>query len=485
MRPIVPLITLLVAFGGVVGAARADTSVCVLYFDNNTADPAFDVLGKGLADMVVTDLAQVRGVTVVEREKLEAVLGELSLQASAHVDPATAQRVGKLVGARYAVAGAVTAVDPALRLDVRLIEVESGKVAYADKIVGQKDKLFALEAVLVERLARALGARAATIASVGADDLASLLAFARGLDLADRGDAEGARKALGEVVAQNPGFKLAQGRYAAILKRLYEAKAKRGALIDSAAAELATSGRAFIARVTASGSAGASADDQRTYFAYRVVLAKLPLAAIARLVGPANHAVPVPLVPADRARFVALMDEHIREARAFIDEMAAFRKSSRAGAGPEPWEAGREALPAADFARATVVGLGDWPGLWAFASVHSVARHLGGLIVLGRPSIFLDLQVHTDPSLAGVDAQYVPKALAFLDEAVADLRAHPPRQSADREMLRTLELYGDCLMRLGRASDAIAKWQLILDTFPGAEGFESVAAKIKAALGVR
>ena len=484
MRPIVFFIGLLAALGGLglVGPARADTTVCVLYFDNHTADPAFDVLGKGLADMVVTDLAQVPGVTVVEREKLEAVLAELRLQASTLVEPATAQRVGKLVGARYAATGAVTAVDPALRLDVRLIEIESGKVVFADKIVGQKDKLFALEAVLVERFARALGARAANVASVGADDLAALLAFAHGLDLADRGDREAARKALGDVVARNPGFKLAQARYQAILKQLDEAKDKRRALLEAAEAELATSARAFIARLTASGLARASADDQRRFFAYRIVLAKLPLVAITRLVGAANHAIPARLAPADRPGFIALVDEHLRQGRAFIDEMKLVRTSGR---GLEPWEAGRGALPDEDLARAKIVGLGEWPGVWAFAAVHSVARHLGGLIVLGRPSIFLDLRVHTDPSLAEVDPQYAPRALAFLDEAVADLRAYPPKHDADREMLRTLELYGDCLLRLGRTSEAIAKWQLILDTFPGAEEFAGVESKIKGALATQ
>ncbi len=464
---------------GALGAARAETSVCVLTFDNHTADAAFDVLGKGLADMVITDLAQVPGVTVVERAKLEAVLGELRLQHSALVDPATAQRIGKLVGARYAVAGAVTAVDPALRLDVRLIEIESGKVTYADKILGHKDKLFALEAALTERLARALGARAASVASAGVDDLAALLAFARGLDLADRGDPEAARKALGEVVAQNPGFKLAEARYQALVKQLHDAKDRRQALITSAETELATSARAFIARVTPSGLARASADDQRRYFAYRIVLAKLPLVGITRLVGAANHAVPASLAAADRARFVLLAEEHLAQARALIDDMKAVRTPD---GKLEPWETGRGALPDEDLARAKAVGLGEWPGVWAFAAVHSVARHLGGLIVLGRPTIFLDLRVHTTPSLAEVDPQYVPRALAFLDEAVADLRTRPPRQTADREMLRTLELYGDCLMRLGRPSEAIAKWQLILDTFPSAEEFAGVEAKIKRAL---
>ena len=49
-------------------------TVVVLYFDNNTPDSSYDVLRKGLADMLVTDLAQVRQIRVVERAKLDQLI---------------------------------------------------------------------------------------------------------------------------------------------------------------------------------------------------------------------------------------------------------------------------------------------------------------------------------------------------------------------------------------------------------------------------
>src|SRR5207245_76973 len=73
--------------------------VAVLYFDNNTGDPAMDALQKGLADMMITDLAAVDGVTVVERSRLQAVVGELALQRGKYFDQQTAVKLGKGVGA--------------------------------------------------------------------------------------------------------------------------------------------------------------------------------------------------------------------------------------------------------------------------------------------------------------------------------------------------------------------------------------------------
>src|SRR5687768_15944449 len=77
--------------------------VSVLYFENSTGDASLDVLRKGLADMIITDLVAWDGVTVVERARLEAVLSELKLQQSKVIDRTTAVKVGKVIGAQYAI----------------------------------------------------------------------------------------------------------------------------------------------------------------------------------------------------------------------------------------------------------------------------------------------------------------------------------------------------------------------------------------------
>src|SRR5688572_17026807 len=96
---------------GAPAAVAADKMVVVvLYFDNNTNDRGYDVLQKGLADMLVTDLSQVNELQVLEREKLQALIDELKLQRQRFFDPKTAQRLGQGIGARYAVTGAFTAL---------------------------------------------------------------------------------------------------------------------------------------------------------------------------------------------------------------------------------------------------------------------------------------------------------------------------------------------------------------------------------------
>ena len=457
----------------------AGASVCVLYFDNNTNDASLDVLRKGIADMVVTDLSAVPGVTVVEREKLEAVLGELELQGSKLVDPATAQKIGKFVGAKYAVTGAFAAVDPELRLDVRLIEVATARVVLAEKVTGKKDRLFALEEQLVAKFAKGLGATAAGAAvDQGAGDVATLLEFARGLDLADKGQAEEASKRLQAVVAKAPQFKLAAQRYTDVMRQLYAARDKRATALGGDDQQLVASATAAMKGVSIKTATGAAL---QRFMAYRVLLAKRPLAALTRLAVKDDDAFKTAFKAADRAQVTALMIEYVEQGTTFLEELETLRAR---GLDDDDWDPPFSPLSDAEMTRAEELGFGMQPEEWTFASVPNVACDVAAFIFSGRPSIFLHIDLNMAPTLAEIDKSYAARGLALLDKALADLKAHPPRNYAQRDTIRAMELYGESLLALGRKGEAIAKWQSILDAYPKAEEFADIEEKIKDALGI-
>src|SRR5215470_4446689 len=109
----------LVAGLGRIAAAAEAPSVAILYFDYDGKDADLALLRKGLAQMLISDLAGNTSVRIVERERLQEVLAELKLQSSAKIDPATAVKVGKLIGARYLVLGAYFDVMKTFRADAR------------------------------------------------------------------------------------------------------------------------------------------------------------------------------------------------------------------------------------------------------------------------------------------------------------------------------------------------------------------------------
>lgn len=107
--------------------ASAGGSLAVLPFDTAGGGVVPRVgLGDMVATMLLTELAP--RTSVVERARLDAVFAEQQLQASRHLDPATAVRVGKLLGARQIVLGNVAEFEGRLVVDARRVDVATGEV---------------------------------------------------------------------------------------------------------------------------------------------------------------------------------------------------------------------------------------------------------------------------------------------------------------------------------------------------------------------
>ena len=82
--------------------------VAVLPFDNNSIGAGrenFDGIGKGIQETLIADMAANAKVRLVDRERVQRILEEQNLVRSGSVDPATAVRVGRILGAQYAIYG--------------------------------------------------------------------------------------------------------------------------------------------------------------------------------------------------------------------------------------------------------------------------------------------------------------------------------------------------------------------------------------------
>lgn len=95
-------------------------------------------LTVGIQQMLLTELQQNPSLRIVERSALRDVLGEQDLEAAGRVDAETAARVGRLVGARYAVTGAYMDMFGNFRLDARIVDVETSEVLRAVRIEDQR-----------------------------------------------------------------------------------------------------------------------------------------------------------------------------------------------------------------------------------------------------------------------------------------------------------------------------------------------------------
>jgi TolB-like protein len=202
-------------------------TVAVLYFDYSGKSEDMAVLRKGLAQMLISDLSALDGVRLVERDRIEEILAELKLGQSGKIDPASAAKVGKLLGARYMVLGGYFDLMDTLRADARVIEVETGKVVQSIGAQGKPQDFLGVEQTLSGELAKILttktkamtpsspppatGTKTATkIAAPKQLKVKTALRYSRALDAIDRKDKATAKKELAEVVKEQPDFKLAQ-----------------------------------------------------------------------------------------------------------------------------------------------------------------------------------------------------------------------------------------------------------------------------------
>lgn len=94
--------------------AQGKIRIAIWDFQNNAANQGwswFDKLGPAARDDIDTALGEDNDLSskfsVVERDKLELVMKEQGLGASGAVDPQTAAKVGKILGVRYIVTGAI------------------------------------------------------------------------------------------------------------------------------------------------------------------------------------------------------------------------------------------------------------------------------------------------------------------------------------------------------------------------------------------
>ncbi|HUK22104.1 MAG TPA: CsgG/HfaB family protein [Gemmatimonadales bacterium] len=128
------------------GGPDTRPGIAVMPFDNGGSygqgKEDFDALQKGIAGMLISELALNPSARVVEREDIQKLLDEQNLGQTGRVDPQTAAKVGKLVGARYVVLGTFIDFYGDFRVDARLVNVETSEIVRVETDRAQRDRLY-------------------------------------------------------------------------------------------------------------------------------------------------------------------------------------------------------------------------------------------------------------------------------------------------------------------------------------------------------
>ncbi len=153
----------------------------------------FDALERGIAGMMISELGQNPAARVVERQEIQHLLDEQNLGAQGRVDPQTAAKVGKLVGARYVVLGTFIDFYGDFRVDVRLVNTETSEIVKTESERMQRDHMFDIIRNIAARLMKdanlpALQRQASDQRMGRQIPTEALTYYSRGLLYQDRGD---------------------------------------------------------------------------------------------------------------------------------------------------------------------------------------------------------------------------------------------------------------------------------------------------------
>ena len=211
-------------------------TIAISYFDNSSGDAKYNALSKGIADMLITDLSKIKGVTIVEREKLEKLIQEIKLGQSKYFDPTTAQKLGKGLGAQNILTGSFYILDNTIRIDARLIDVQTGGIVFAEQVSGNKNNFFALHQQLANLLAKKLNIPYSPDLSglyKASDEvtLTEVVNFSNALELQDEGMNGEAKQLLEKTIKTNPKFHFAQNKLDEIKEWLKKVELERERLI--------------------------------------------------------------------------------------------------------------------------------------------------------------------------------------------------------------------------------------------------------------
>ena len=208
------------------GLAQMST-LAVLDFENNSLfqSEQYQPLAKGLAEMVITELSRVQTVRVVERRELRSLLEEMKLSQTGSVSGETSVQVGRLLGAHHLVFGGyMVALDEKIRIDVRIIEVETGLTVKAEEVTGKTNKVLTLLKKLSKKILDDLDIKLTKTEKKALDksdnfDLKAIMYFSKGVEFEDLGQWDKAEKNYQMALEIEPKMQRAEERLRAVSER--------------------------------------------------------------------------------------------------------------------------------------------------------------------------------------------------------------------------------------------------------------------------
>ena len=188
----------------------ARNTLAVLYFQNRTGQSGLDPLQKGLTLMLITDLSAVKGLQIVERIKMQALVEEMGLGASGLVESNTAPRVGKLLGVQWLIGGDILESKlEQLRIQAKTLDVPTSQILGQPMTEGKLTELFRLEKDLLFDIIKVLKIEVkpeeeSALRKLCTHNLSAFMELVQGMEASDRGNYDQAAAYYEKALQRDP-----------------------------------------------------------------------------------------------------------------------------------------------------------------------------------------------------------------------------------------------------------------------------------------
>jgi TolB-like protein len=177
----------------------------------------YEPLGRGLAEMISVDLANMPELRVVERARLQVLIDEMDLARSGYLDPVTAPRSGRLLGAGRLIGGTYDISRRNLQVEAGLIDLSGDRESRQTSRSDLLRNLFKMQKEIVFSLLDAMEIdltpqQREQIEFVPTENLQAFLAYSRGLQEEDRGHFARSADMYRRAASLDPAFEQADVR---------------------------------------------------------------------------------------------------------------------------------------------------------------------------------------------------------------------------------------------------------------------------------
>jgi tetratricopeptide (TPR) repeat protein len=193
-------------------------AVAVLPLKDMGLNDKYTPMGKGVAEMMMTDLGQIKQIHVVERIRLQALFDEMKLSQTGLMDVTSTPKMGKLLGAGRLIQGNFAVLnDQDFHVDISYSDINTLDVSSPVTLKDNLTRLFELEKDIVFRVIDQMGIEITPeerqrIQHIPTKNIQAFMAYCMGLEMEDAGDYAQAGNYFSQAVQMDPSYSEAQNK---------------------------------------------------------------------------------------------------------------------------------------------------------------------------------------------------------------------------------------------------------------------------------